>query len=162
MQGAWAQNFDVWDGVSEKKPGGSPHGSYGYTFHIRSAAELAWLTNHFYSDVSYWNDWDHSTHYVSPYESDIEIYADIDMTAGEWIPFGKKVSSCKVPYGHDYNVTFNGNDHTIRIKIDNTSSDNYQGLFLCYCEKFQSEKPPRGRHGECHQRGQWLRYHRRI
>ena len=48
VQGAWAQNFDVWDGVTTKKPSGyydDPEDDWYIT--INSAAELAFVMQNY-------------------------------------------------------------------------------------------------------------------
>ena len=113
-QGAWAQNFDVWDGVSEEKPG-----TYGACIQIKSAAQMAWVMNHYTADVGKQN----------PYRASIDICTDIDMTAGIWKPLGSEEKLYYKPEPWVSSVTCNGLGHTVKIRIDNGTSDNYQGLF---------------------------------
>ena len=47
VQGAWAQNYDVWDGVTQKQPSITEVGAYNTRIDINSAAEMAWLMAHF-------------------------------------------------------------------------------------------------------------------
>ena len=128
-QGAWAQNYDVWDGVTYTKPTASTIVERANwdrlgTIEINTAAELAWLMNHFEDEDDKISD---KWYVCVACESNINLNADIDMTVGIW----KKFSSypTKALHKFDYDVTFNGNGHTIRIRIDNGTSDNYQGLF---------------------------------
>ena len=129
-QGVWAQNYDVWDGMTTTKPGLSAYeyaGNYDYvgTIEINSAAELAWLMSNFEDENSTVQDG--LGYSVVVRESNINLNADIDMTAGVWKPFYTYPTTT---WHHiDRPVTFNGNGHTIRIKIDNGTSDNNQGLF---------------------------------
>ena len=103
---------------------------YDVTLYINSAAELAWVMNHYTDDYYYWSDWLGRTLVADAYTSSININADIDMSAGNWIPLGGK-NGGNIHYGYngsDHNVTFNGNGHTIKLKIKD-ATDNYQGLF---------------------------------
>ena len=129
VQGAWAQNYDVWDGKTTTRPGVSAIQGVGNfdnlgTVEINTAAELAWLMSNF-NDEGRVEDW--RGYGAIVLESNINLNADIDMTAGIWTPFDTYPQ--KVWHHKDYNVTFNGNGHTIRIRIDNGTSDNNQGLF---------------------------------
>ena len=134
-QGTWAQNFDVWDGHSEEKPGYYRRADYGICLQIRSAAQMAWLMNHYMNSITYWNDWLGENKFANPYRSSIEICADIDMTAGNWTPLGRFTNSEGSRKGVYYDanpweddVVFNGLGHTVKIKIEN-ATENYQGLF---------------------------------
>ena len=114
VQGAWA---DKWDGSSTSKPGYCAEyrgGARLYEYYlISSAAELAYIAEHWDDPVPDDRDFDF-------YEFDYVLNADLDMTAATWIPMG----------GARYKGTFDGNGHTIRIKIDDSGiSSNYQGLF---------------------------------
>ena len=112
VQGAWA----VWDGVTTSRP--TLYSSYGGRSDvvvINTAAELAYVREH-------WDD-DYTRYIGYPdmyyYQHNFYLNADIDM--------GDKKSY--VPLGTtEYEGTFYGNGHTIRIHIWGTS-DNYQGLF---------------------------------
>ena len=136
VQGAKAQDFDVWDGHSETKPEFTYNQDenryiWGINLEINTAAELAWVMNHYDEAVfsfNYGGFWTRKWLTEPAYKCNININANIDMTAGEWIPLGKKN---KIEYGRlvSDGCTFNGKGHTIRIKIDNESDDNYQGLF---------------------------------
>ena len=134
-QGTWAQNFDVWDGHSEEKPGYYRRADYGICLQIRSAAQMAWLMNHYVNSITYWNDWLGENKFANPYRSSIEICADIDMTAGNWKPLGWYKNRDGISKGVYYDanpweddVVFNGLGHTVKIKIEN-ATENYQGLF---------------------------------
>ena len=113
-QMAWAQNFDVWDGHSEEKPG-----TYGACIQIKSAAQMAWVMNHYTAEVGNQN----------PYRASIDICTDIDMTAGIWKPLGSELELYYKAEPWVSSVTCNGLGHTVKIRIDNGTSDNYQGLF---------------------------------
>ena len=109
-QGAWA---DKWDGKTEKSPSNNPD---RHTVYIHTAAELAYICNHWSGIFQYWPF----------YEWNFELMADLDMTAATWKPMGSD----------RFKGTFNGNGHLIRIKIDDSSiSSNYQGLFETIGEK---------------------------
>ena len=99
VQGAWAQNYDVWDGHSKKKPGSSNY-MYDVTLYINSAAELAWVMNHYTDDYYYWSDWLGRTLVTEAYTSSININADIDMSAANWIPLGGKDGG-NIHYGYN-------------------------------------------------------------
>ena len=112
VQGAWA----VWDGVTTSRPIlYSSYGGRSDVVVINTAAELAYVREH-------WDD-DYIGYIGYPnmyyYQHNFYLNADIDM--------GDKKSY--VPLGTtEYEGTFYGNGHTIRIHIWGTS-DNYQGLF---------------------------------
>ena len=113
VQGTWA---DTWDGSSTKRPA---YDSDRDCIVIRTAAELAYIRD-CWDDKSLYEELyyilvDYNKEY---YKWDYILEADLDMSAASWIPMG----------GTRYYGTFNGNGHTIRIKIEDTS-DNYQGLF---------------------------------
>ena len=113
VQGTWA---DTWDGSSTKRPA---YDSDRDCIVIRTAAELAyirdcWDDKSLYEEL-YYLIVDYNKEY---YKWDYILEADLDMSAASWEPMG----------GTRYYGTFNGNGHTIRIKIEDTS-DNYQGLF---------------------------------
>ena len=113
VQGAWGQsNWDVWDGSSQSVPWSEPQtGNRRPNIHIASGSQLAWIAERWNNrDVFDTNRW--------PYQYDIILEADIDMTAGTWTTLG----------GHAFEATFYGNGHTIRIK-NTTGSSNYQGIF---------------------------------
>ncbi|MBQ9666941.1 MAG: hypothetical protein IJV33_10790 [Bacteroidaceae bacterium] len=127
-QGAWAQNYDVWDGSTATRPQET-----NGTIHITTAAELAYISNNFtnrewsdttgldidvYSGASVETTWQRNAREMS-----ISLDADINMSAGSWTPMGWSDSGLA-----PYDGTFNGNGHTIRIRISG-ATEKYQGLF---------------------------------
>ena len=129
VQGAWAQNYDVWDGSTKTKPT-----EIDGVIHITNAAELAYLSDNFNS-IREWNrriEWvrnydGHGAGYRPvfdyAYTRPISLDADIDMgDAVSWAPLGR------VNAEDHYEGTFYGNGHTIRIHTTG-ATDNYQGLF---------------------------------
>ena len=128
VQGAWAQDFDVWDGHSESQPQLSQDDLVNgiYTLKITSGAELHWLHENWGSNI-----------YTPSYNVDVDecnfvLMRDLDMTAASWVPldvFYKK---------------FDGRGHTIKLKIRDTS-DNYQGLF----KQIESSGEVRNLHVDC-------------
>ena len=133
-QGAWAQNFDVWDGVTMTQPGYVINSRWSITYQINTAAEMAWLMNKYNTGISVYIAQDDRWMWCPPRLEDISINANLDMTAANWIPLTGTTDNNSGHYGNTgslrYDVTLNGNGHTVKIIIDNgTSSDNYQGLF---------------------------------
>ena len=133
-QGALAQNFDVWDGVTMTQPGYVINSRWSITYQINTAAEMAWLMNKYNTGISVYIAQDDRWMWCRPRLEDIDINADLDMTAANWITLTGTTDNNSGYYGYDgslhYDVTLNGKGHTVKIKIDNgTSSDNYQGLF---------------------------------
>ena len=131
-QGAWAQNFDVWDGVTETKPQ-----EIARVIYIKKASDLAYLRKHFRDYI--WNEHNEvdnslsgTTHHIaynSAFELPISLEADIDMgDAVSWVPLGWAERTGWTWSEDHYEGTFNGNGHTIRIHIKDVT-DNYQGLF---------------------------------
>ena len=131
-QGAWAQNFDVWDGVTETKPQ-----EIAGVIYIKKASDLAYLRKHFRDYI--WNEHNEvntgisgTTHHIaynSAFELPISLQADIDMgDAVSWVPLGWAERTGWSWGEAHYEGTFNGNGHTIRIHIKDVT-DNYQGLF---------------------------------
>ena len=131
-QGAWAQNFDVWDGVTETKPQ-----EIARVIYIKKASDLAYLRKHFRDYI--WNEHNEvntslsgTTHHIaynSAFELPISLQADIDMgDAVSWVPLGWAERTGWSWSEDHYEGTFNGNGHTIRIHIKDVT-DNYQGLF---------------------------------
>ena len=112
VQGAWA----VWDGVTTSWPTLYPsYGGRSDVVVINTAAELAYVREHWDDDYTGYIGYP----YMYYYQHNFYLNADIDM--------GDKKSY--VPLGTtEYEGTFYGNGHTIRIHIWGTS-DNYQGLF---------------------------------
>ena len=127
VQGAWA---DKWDGWTKTEPPGISYDN-GYKYiAINSAAELAYIAEHWDDEVPACTDLDY-------YEFNYILNADLDMTAATWAPMGGKA----------YKGTFNGNGHTISIKINNSSiSSNYQGLF----NTIHSEGTVKNLHVDCY------------
>ena len=116
-QGAWAQNYKVWDGSTTTKP--LHYSSYaGYTnvVVINTGAELAYIRNNWTSNSGY----DGNKPY---YQLRYLLNADLDISAVSWIPFGNNNEDITAFEG-----TFFGNAHTIKIKIQGATY-NYQGLF---------------------------------
>ena len=107
-QGAWAQNYNVWDGHSEQQP---TIYTGGYWVLIDNAANLAYVRNH-------WNDIASGENQY--YKMGLYLRADLDMSAASWIPLGFN--------GNDYEGTFDGNGHTIKIRIEG-GDDNGRALF---------------------------------
>jgi len=122
-QGAWAQNYNVWDGSTTTQP--QFYSSYaGYTnvVVINTGAELAYVRDNWTSISGYWGDKPY-------YQLRYLLNADLDISAVSWIPMGydnNPITSITGITG--FEGTFFGNAHTIRIKIEG-ATDNYQGLF---------------------------------
>ena len=110
VQGAWAQNFDVWDGHTTTRP--SQFDNHGGLC-INSAAELAYIREHWDEESGMFTD-DKRYHW---YDTNYTLKTNIDMGNTSWVPLGKFEDA-----------TFYGEGHTIRINIDG-ATDNYQGLF---------------------------------
>ena len=116
VQGAWA---DTWDGSSESMPDivtsvKYPEKTRTIYVEIHSAAQLAYISNH----------WGETMEGIGISEDlddiDINLLVDVDMTAANWTPMGSA----------RYTGTFDGQGHTIKYKIDDSSrSSNFQGLF---------------------------------
>ena len=104
-------SVDVWDGISQKVPTHIDE-STG-TVHIHTAAEMEYIRAHF-DDVAMTGYLYYGCNYI--------LEKDLDMTAKTWKP----LNSMMVGY---YRGTFNGNGHTIRIKIEGNCETNDQGLF---------------------------------
>jgi len=100
----------VWDGSTQAIPGYMETSTK--TIHISTAAHLEYIRSH-WSNVAMTTDKGYRY-----YECNYILDSDLDMTAKTWTPFGST----------KYSGTFNGNGHTIRIKIEG-DCDNYQGLF---------------------------------
>ncbi len=119
-QGAWA---DKWNGSTTSCPAYDPNNKRVV---IRSAAELAYIRDH-WSDKSDYDELKYTELYFFEgndnkcfYEWDYILEDDLDMSAANWKPMGST----------SYKGTFNGNGHTIRFKIDDSSiSSNFQTLF---------------------------------
>ena len=99
-QGAWAQNFDKWDGVTYTTPRG-----WGNTESnecaIFKAAELAWVMEYY----SYKHIPGNNITGIEPAYANFKLYADLDMTAGNWKPFGFSPNRSENKY---YCRTFDG------------------------------------------------------
>ena len=133
VQGAWAQNYSVWDGSTKTKPE-----EINGVIHITNAAELAYLSDNFNSK-SEWHprvEYKNLTYqivYDFAYTRPISLDADIDMgDAVSWAPLGR------VNQEDHYESTFYGNGHTIRIHTTG-ATDNYQGLFTGIASKGRVE-----------------------
>ena len=116
-QGAWAQNYNVWDGSTTTQP--QFYSSYaGYTnvVVINTGAELAYVRDNWTSNSGYWGDKPY-------YQLRYLLNADLDISAVSWIPMGNDNESIT-----GFEGKFFGNAHTIRIKIEGARY-NYQGLF---------------------------------
>ena len=119
MSGAW-KDVDVWDGKTRTKPQSWEFLNHDLiVVYINTAAELAYVNSH-------WNTVDNYDGWGITWGDDtrIKLNVDLDMTASTWNPFGR-VNGEILPYRR----TFDGQGHTLRIKIDNGTSENYQGLF---------------------------------
>ena len=118
---AWADGdeWSVWDGKTKSFPEKVEH-TYEpmvYHVHIRSAAELAYISDHF-DDVMYGN--------VNYPFRDQYYYLDVNIDMGDtsWTPIGWRDGKIvDFRWGE-----FHGNGHTIRFKIKDATK-NYQGLF---------------------------------
>ena len=133
VQGAWAQNYSVWDGSTKTKPE-----EINGVIHITNAAELAYLSDNFNS-IREWHpkvEYKNLTYqivYDYAYTRPISLDADIDMgDAVSWAPLGR------VNAEDHYESTFYGNGHTIRIHTTG-ATDNYQGLFTGIASKGRVE-----------------------
>ena len=123
-QGAWAQNYKVWDGSTTTQPQFySSYGGYTNVVVINTGAELAYVRDNWRSNSGYWGDKPY-------YQLRYLLNADLDISAVSWIPIGNVLESSIAfeEFIIPFEGTFFGNAHTIRIKIEN-AIDNYQGLF---------------------------------
>ena len=90
VQGAWAQNYDVWDGVSEQKPYfyAEDRQYTGFSLDIWNAAQMAYVMKH-------WNEaagmnlrrgktFPTEYYFIYYEECDIYLHIDLDMTAATW------------------------------------------------------------------------------
>ena len=118
---AWADGdeWSVWDGKTKSFPEKVEHAyePMVYHVHIRSAAELAYIADHF-DDVMYGN--------VNYPFRDQYYYLDVNIDMGDtsWTPIGWRDGKIvDFRWGE-----FHGNGHTIRFKIKDATK-NYQGLF---------------------------------
>ncbi len=116
-QGAWAQNYNVWDGSTTTQPQFySSYGGYTNVVVINTGAELAYVRDNWTSNSGYWGDKPY-------YQLRYLLNADLDISAVSWIPMGNDNE-----FIIGFEGKFFGNAHTIRIKIENAIY-NYQGLF---------------------------------
>ena len=109
-QGAWAQNYDVWDGVTQVTPWycDNLHSYKGHknTIVVRSAVEFAWLMKNWHNKTALEGEDPNGIHrYFTPANNNIFLDVDIDMSIADWQPFD------------EYSGTFEGDGHTIKIKI---------------------------------------------
>ena len=96
VQGAWAQTFDVWDGVSETEPGFvRAYTSYGIVLQINTAAELAWVMRHPGKIINYYNEWAGYDCITSANSECIDINGNFDMTAANWAPISYRNGTYK-------------------------------------------------------------------
>ncbi|MBQ8676358.1 MAG: hypothetical protein IJ528_09110, partial [Bacteroidaceae bacterium] len=116
MQGAWADTYDY---PEKTKP--QFYASYGGKSNvvvINTAAELAYITEHFDEDSEFPvedDDWSELNYYLN---------ADIDMgNSYSWMPLGRVSYTVT-----KYSGTFWGNDHTVTYMIWALDEEN-QGLF---------------------------------
>ena len=110
-QGAWAQNFDVWDGHTTTRPSQTAgHGGYN----INSAAELAYIREHWDEETG-WEGTDKVYHWC---DTKYSLTTNIDMGNTSWVPLGKFKDAI-----------FYGEGHTIRINIDG-ATNNYRTVRL--------------------------------
>ena len=122
-QGAWAQNYDKWDGVTTKMPSGYWPKNGDVYIDINSAAELAWVMQNYKYGA-------HIENIVSPYTHvlgnwalcmvNYRLNADVDMTAGTWIPIGtiwkeKKTGTFGI-YGTVTQITFSSMNWVERFR----------------------------------------------
>ena len=116
VQGAWSQNYDVWDGVTKTRPT-----LINGWYQINSASNLAYL-NDVWGKVT-WND-----DYSDPWsDRNYVLNVNLDMTAASWSPIGSQED--KSNDADRFFGKFDGNGHTIKLKIRDTSSNN-QALFV--------------------------------
>lgn len=110
-QGALAQNFDVWDGTTKTRPA-----SVNDCFQINTAAELAYIAENFTNYIS-----SEETNRKCFYQCNYSLNADLDMTAGNWESPGNYIGTIGHTATFGLSGTFDGNGHTIRIKIRKAS-----------------------------------------
>ena len=114
---AWA---DTWDGITRtqpaeyKEPSGWTVGSGTEYINIYSAAELAYIRDHWTDKTNFYIANVNKEYYKWNYH----LKADLDMGDWSWTPLGSLA----------YAGTFDGEGHTIRINISG-ATDNYQGVF---------------------------------
>ena len=108
-QGAWAQNYAYWDGLTREQPPLSGNN----TILIQNAAQLAYARDHWQDAVN------NSYHY---YDIDYYLQADLDLSAESWHSMGRGLTY------FEYNGTFWGNGHSIKIRMEG-GDQYYRGLF---------------------------------
>lgn len=111
--------ISIWDGVSYDYTWYS-QGS-GATYHIKTAADLAGLSNCFSHGYYLYGNFEGQTIYLDD---------DIDLNGFEWIPIGTLDSQ---NYYYEFAGTFDGQGHTIKgLNINQTNDNPYikiAGLF---------------------------------
>jgi len=86
-QGAWAQNYKVWDGSTTTQPQFySSYGGYTNVVVINTGAELAYVRDNWRSNSGYWGDKPY-------YQLRYLLNADLDISAVSWIPMGNVLES---------------------------------------------------------------------
>ena len=108
-QGAWAQNYAYWDGLTREQPPLSGNN----TILIQNAAQLAYARDHWQDEIN------NSYHY---YDIDYYLEADLDLSAESWHSMGRGLTY------FEYNGTFWGNGHSIKIRMEG-GDQYYRGLF---------------------------------
>ena len=121
-QGAWADDgWSVWNGGSiyfTHEPANPPTVVDDWV-QINSADDLVYVTLN-------WNKcYDGRTDLGVYYKRNYQLNVNLDLTSETWKPLGR--------FGYEANEKgfegfFNGNGHTIKLKIENTDENN-QGLF---------------------------------
>ena len=120
VQGAKADDgWSVWDGSSMEQPEVTTIGDRKVIL-LKSAANLAYIRRYWTYRIDGLNtsvkdDW--------CYCQDYKLQTNIDMTAKSWNTFVSQI------FDQGYSNTFDGDGHTIKIKIDDGRSENSQGLF---------------------------------
>ena len=113
-QGAWAQNYAYWDGLTREQPPLSGNN----TILIQNAAQLAYARDHWQDEIN------NSYHY---YDIDYYLQADLDLSAESWHSMGRGLTY------FEYNGTFWGNGHSIKIRMEG-GDQSYRGLFAAIGE----------------------------
>lgn len=120
VQGTKADDgWSVWDGSSMEQPEVTTNGDRKVIL-LKSAANLAYIRRYWTYRIDGLNtsvkdDW--------CYCQDYKLQTNIDMTAKSWNTFVSQI------FDQGYSNTFDGDGHTIKIKIDDGSSENSRGLF---------------------------------
>ena len=122
-QGAWADDgWSVWNGgeIYYNNISDNPPTVVDDWVQINSAHDLAYVT-------LYWdNCMDGRTDLGVYYKRNYQLNVNLDFTSVTWKPLGRVGQGEHEDKGLD--GFFNGNGHTIKLKIENTSENN-QGLF---------------------------------